>query len=218
MPMNLPIVTIDHVGFAYNKEPILEDITFVINKGDFLGLIGPNGSGKTTLLKIILGLLRPSTGTVRIQGTKIGYVPQKAGSTASRFPISVEEVVGMGGATSQTITQSLQEVGLQDNSNSLLNELSGGQQQRVFIARALASNPDLLVLDEPTVGVDSESQAKFYKLLKDLNKNRHLTLILVSHDFDVVAHEANLLASINHKLLYFGLPKDFLVAHGHQYV
>lgn len=216
---NDTLVKINGVSFSYNGDPAISDINLEIKRGEFLGIIGPNGSGKTTLLKIILGLLNPHQGSVQLFGqdinrfkdwSKIGYVPQKAGADVTSFPISVEEVVGMGGATQKTITESLTEVEMVVHRKKLLRELSGGQQQRVFIARALATKPELLILDEPTAGVDIDSQAKFYQLLRDLNQNLNLTLVLVSHDIDVVAHEVNEIACINCKLVCHGKPKEVL--------
>lgn len=212
------LVNIKDVSFNYNGQPAISDISLTIRRGEFLGIIGPNGSGKTTLLKIILGLLKPQQGSVELFGQeidrfknwpKIGYVPQKAGLNIS-FPISVEEVVGMTGASQKAVNDALTEVGMIDHRKRLLRDLSGGQQQRVFIARALAPKPELLILDEPTVGVDVESQAKFYQLLRDLNQNLKLTLVLVSHDIDVVAHEVNEIACINCKLICHGNPKQVL--------
>ena len=213
------IVKISDVSFRYNGEPSISNINLEIKRGEFLGIIGPNGSGKTTLLKIMLGLLKPQKGYVQLFGqdinsfkdwSKIGYVPQKAGSDVTNFPISVEEVVGMGGADHETITNSLVKVEMAEHRKRLFRELSGGQQQRVFIARALAPKPELLILDEPTVGVDINSQTKFYQLLRDLNRNLKLTLALVSHDIDVVAHEVGEIACINCKLVCHGKPKDIL--------
>ncbi len=213
------IVKISDVSFRYNGEPAVSDINLDIKRGEFLGIIGPNGSGKTTLLKIILGLLKPQKGSVQLFGvdiggfknwSKIGYVPQKAGSDVTSFPISGEEVVGMGGADGKRVTDALTEVDMLPHRKRLLRELSGGQQQRIFIARALASKPELLILDEPTVGVDVQSQEKFYQLLRDLNRKLNLTLILVSHDIDVVAHEVSEIACISCKLIGHGKPKDVL--------
>ena len=204
------VVQLKGVSFSYNGEKALDNIDLDIKRGDFLGIIGPNGSGKTTLLKIILGLVKPQKGSVTVSGVRIGYVPQRAGANVTKFPISVEEVVGMGGATQRVISESLEEVGMKEHKKKLLKELSGGQQQRIFIARALAEKPQLLVLDEPTVGVDADSQAKFYELLKELNKKHNLTLILVSHDVDVVAHEVSEIACINSKLVCHGKPHDVL--------
>lgn len=211
------VIKVEGVSFSYNGEKVISNINLDIKRGEFLGIIGPNGSGKTTFLKVILGLLKPQEGTVEILGqdiqklkdkSKIGYVPQRA--KVIDFPISVEEVVGMGGAGKRAISEALNEVEMADQKKRLIRELSGGQQQRVFIARALALKPEILVLDEPTVGVDMESQAKFYGLLKTLNQNHKLTLVLVSHDVDVVAHEVSEIACINSKLVCHGKPHDIL--------
>lgn len=217
---NDTVININHVFFGYaNTNAVLENINLEVKRGDFLGLIGPNGSGKTTLLKILLDLLKPSKGDVYLFGEnlktfrdwrKIGYVPQKAGLTSMRFPITVEEVVGMGPGDKKAVTEALRSVDMMNLRKRLLNELSGGQQQKVFIARALVSNPQLLILDEPTVGVDTESQVKFYELLKELNRRRNLTLILVSHDIDVVANEVKTVACLNRTLLFHGQPKDIM--------
>lgn len=214
-----PVVSLKNISYTYQGVAAVSDINLEIERGEFLGLIGPNGSGKTTLLKIMLGLLTPQKGSVQLFGTpmakfkdwtKIGYVPQRASLSNSQFPISVEEVVAMSGASQEKVTEALAEVGLTDKRSVLLRELSGGQQQRVFIARALASNPELLLLDEPTVGVDTESQEKFYSLLKKLNKELELTLVLVSHDIDVVAHEVTQVACLNNTLITHGSPKKVL--------
>lgn len=216
------LVSIRDVSFAYNGELVLDHINLTIKRGEFLGVIGPNGSGKTTLLKIILGLLKPKTGSVELRGARIGYVPQKPGSAVTHFPITVEEVVALGRMHAgrwfdfvtredqKAISHAIGAVEMERERKRMLNELSGGQQQRVFIARALASSPELLILDEPTIGVDIEAQEKFYQLLRNLNVEQKLTLILVSHDVDVVAHEVNTIACINTKLVCHGKPKDIL--------
>lgn len=225
------LIDIKDVSFSYNGQRIVDEINLKIKRGEFLGIIGPNGSGKTTLLKIILGLLKPQRGSIQLFGQnmttfndwqKIGYVPQKAGSHITHFPITAEEVVAMGRinhkqlidftsrADQEATTSALLAVNMENHRKKLLNELSGGQEQRIFIARALVSKPELLILDEPTVGVDIDSQAKFYKLLRDLNKKLQLTLVLVSHDIDVVAHEVDEIACINCKLVCHGKPKDIL--------
>jgi len=217
--MKNTLITLNHVDFSYRSELTLEDITFSVLKGDFLGLIGPNGSGKTTLLKIMIGLLKPTQGKVTIfnqpftlfsDWKKIGYVPQKAGLMTMRFPLTVEEVIGMSGADSADITYSLTIVDMEKKRKTPLMELSGGQQQRVFIARALVSKPELLVLDEPTVGIDINSQAKLYKLLKELNQQMNVTLILVSHDMDIISHEVKTIACINKRLLGYGKSQEIL--------
>ena len=220
--MSDPLISVDHVSFHYQSDVVLDDVTLEVRRGDFLGVIGPNGSGKTTLLKIMLGLLTPASGTVSLFGQpiatftdwqKIGYVPQKAGAAAtiSHVPISVEEVVGLGHAgSSKAVVRALRSVGMDAQRKKLLSELSGGQQQRVFIARALVTEPELLILDEPTVGVDVESQAAFYELLRTLHQKHGLTLVLVSHDIDVVAHEVKTVACINRTLIFHGTPKDVM--------
>ena len=216
-----PIIKLENISFSYGKEKILENISLEIYPGEYIGLVGPNGSGKTTLIKLILGLLSPSTGRVQIFGepenklkikSKIGYVSQKGVLSESAVPISVEEVVALGiplGKSADKINKALQTVGMLPFKKQLITELSGGQQQRVFIARALVSEPKLLILDEPTTGVDTESQDKFYNLLSNLNKDG-ITLVMISHDLDLVAKEVNKVACINKKLLYFGPAKEFL--------
>lgn len=217
--MSEKIVEITNLNFAYNKEVILEKVSLTIEKGDFLGLIGPNGSGKSTLLKIILGLLESKWGEVLLFGQKvkifkdwkkIGYVAQKAGFNPTGFPITVEEVITMAGGNNQQVEEVLQLTNILDKKKKLLSELSGGQQQRVFIARALLHQPELLILDEPTVGIDSKSQREFYNLLRKLNQEKALTLILVSHEIDVIAKEVNSVACINKSLIYHGQPQKLM--------
>ncbi len=224
------ILSLKHVFFRYREEDVLEDINLEISSGDFVGIIGPNGGGKTTLLKIILGLIKPSSGDVTlydqpIQNFKawsnIGYVSQRADQAHVQVPITVREVVSLGRvakaglfkrlgkADAQAIHKALAEVEMTAYADRLITELSGGQQQRVFIARALASEPEILVLDEPTAGVDSESQEEFYALLAKLAKS-NLTLIIVSHDIDVILNEVNQVACINKRLVFEGNPETFV--------
>lgn len=233
MPVNHEknIIEIDNLSFAYAGEKVVKNITLNIHEGDYLGIIGPNGSGKTTLLKLMLGLLKPTEGEVRLFGTpvkdfkdwyKLGYVPQKAVNFDPLFPVTVWEVVAMGrlgrrglgkslsAADDKAIDSALDEVGMQEFRKRLIGDLSGGQQQRVFIARALATEPSVIFLDEPTTGIDVEAQEQFYSLLAKLNKERDLTLVLISHDLDVVAHETTELACINQTLVYHGEPKKFV--------
>jgi zinc transport system ATP-binding protein len=231
---NSPIISIRNVSYKYNHEPVLSDINLEVSQGEYLGIIGPNGSGKTTLLKIILGILKPSHGYISLFGSnihefenwsRIGYVPQKAGSAITQFPITTEEIVSLGITNNsrifdfftkedkQAIDESLAAVGIENLRKRLINELSGGQQQRAFIARALVSHPDLLILDEPTVGVDVNSQEKFYGLLQDLNRKLKITLVLVSHDIEVVAHEVTKVVCINRTIISHGHPKDVMAGN-----
>ncbi len=232
--MDIPL-QINNVSFSYDKEEVLKDITLDIVRGDFLGIIGPNGSGKTTLLRLILGLLSPQQGEILLfekpvkefkEWSRIGYVAQKAAQIETKIPITVEEVVSLGRVAKmgmfgysqkkdkQAIDSALKAVGMEDFKERLITELSGGQQQRVFIAKTLASEPELLILDEPTVGVDIEAQDEFYELLAKLNKQevagKRLTLIIVSHDIDVIVNEVNKVACLNKTLVYEGTPKDFI--------
>lgn len=225
------IIEVKNVSFAYADELVLKDISFAIHKGDYLGIIGPNGGGKTTLLKIMVGLIKPRTGEVRIFGkpiqkfkewSKVGYVSQKAVNFDSKFPATVEEVVMMGrygkkglfhwvtSEDKKIIERVLGQVDMLEHRKRLIGDLSGGQQQRVFIARALATEPEVIFLDEPTVGIDVKTQEQFYALLKKLNTTLDVTLVLVSHDVDVVAHETTELACINQTLVYHGSPKEFI--------
>lgn len=224
------IIELQNVSFAFSKEEVIKDVSLVITRGDYVGIIGPNGGGKSTLLKLMLGLLKPQKGTIELFKTninefqnwhKIGYVSQKT-SFEINFPVTVEEVVSMGRFAKtglfraptpedkKKIYQALEQVGMLDLKSRQIGDLSGGQQQRVFIARALSSQPEIVVLDEPTAGVDIKTQEQFYKLLRTLNKELNLTMVLVSHELDIVAHESTKLGFINKTLDYYGDPITFL--------
>ncbi len=225
------IIEVDHVSFSYGREAVLKDITLQIHEGDYLGLIGPNGAGKTTLLKIMLGLLTPLQGTVRLFGedikkfkrwSDIGYVPQKATNFDINFPATVEEVVLMGrygkrglfhrttNEDRKVVRQSLEHVALQDYKDRLIGDLSGGETQRVFIARALATEPKIIFLDEPTTGVDAKTQDEFYALLRKLNQELGLTLVLISHDIEKITQEVMHIACIDHTLVCHMSPEEFI--------
>jgi zinc transport system ATP-binding protein len=225
-----PFVELEDVSLALGEVTVLEGINLTVEPGDFLGLIGPNGAGKTTLLRVILGLLAPTTGRVRLFGqppaefrqwSRLGYVPQRA-ILDPGLPITVREVVSsglasalpplarLGAAGRRRIHEALTRVGMEDLAGRRIGALSTGQQQRVLIARALVSDPELLILDEPTGGVDPEAQTAFYALLRHLHREREVTLILVSHDIAVVAKEVTRLACLNRRLIFHGRPEDFL--------
>jgi len=224
------IIELNRVCFSFTSEEIIKDVSLKIHKGDYVGIVGPNGGGKTTLLKLMLGLLQPKAGNIKLFGveikdfkdwSKIGYVPQK-NYVEMNFPVTVEEMVAMGRygkrglfhfstkEDKEKTLQALKQVDMLDYKDRQINDLSGGQQQRVFIARALASEPEVIFLDEPTVGVDVKTQKQFYALLRKLNKDLDLTLVLVTHELDVVAHEATELGYINRTLEYYGEPNEFL--------
>lgn len=198
---DVPAVELDHVGFSYQSTPVLSQVSFQIYPGEFVGMIGPNGGGKTTLLKLILGFLKPSQGTLRLFGkplsgqphspTRIAYVPQSMRFDRD-FPISVEEVVLSGilshlhwygrfsRADRHTARQALDNMGLAHLADAPFGTLSGGQAQRVLIARALVSQPQLLLLDEPTASVDSQAEADIYAILNQLKGK--MTILMVTHD------------------------------------
>lgn len=218
--MSDKILEVKGLYFSYNGENILEDITFSLNRGEFLGIIGPNGSGKSTLLKLITGLLRPKKGEIRLYTDKISYIPQKITSLSYNFPAAVEEIVSLGILSKrmirriskedyELIEKALDKVGILDLKERRLSQLSGGQQQRVHIARAIVSNPELLVLDEPTTGIDIVNQTKFYELLGHLNKEMGITVIIVSHDVSTIANEVTTMLYLDRKLYFIGSPKDF---------
>ncbi|MCK4759674.1 MAG: metal ABC transporter ATP-binding protein [Candidatus Aminicenantes bacterium] len=242
-----PLISVKDVSFNYGSIQVLKDVTFPILPGDFLSIIGPNGSGKTTLIKIILGLLKPSRGEVRILGkpveeysdwSKMGYVPQKATHIDPLFPASIKEVVAMELQASRrfpgmkkkeqelSIEKALKQVGMEHFRNWRIGSLSGGQQQRVFIARAIVNQPHILFLDEPTTGVDTETQDHFYDMLDSLNKKERITIVLITHDTGVVNKHVNQVACLNQKLVYHGTHEEFcrsqafkdMLAGGHHLV
>lgn len=225
------IIELRDVSFAYGATEVLQGITLDVHLGDYLGVIGPNGAGKTTLLKVILGLLPPTQGTVKLFSTdirkftawsKIGYVPQTATHFDEHFPATVQEVVLMGryarrgllhpvtSADRAQVTTALHQVDMVPYRTRLIGDLSGGQQQRVFIARALVSQPEVIFLDEPTTGIDQRSRDEFYALLRTLNREFGLTLVLVSHDIAIVTQEVMHIACIDHTLVCHTSPAEFL--------
>lgn len=225
------IIEVDNVCFAYNADVVLKNINLQIHKGDYLAIVGPNGGGKTTLLKCILGILKPQAGTIKLfnqdlstfkDWARVGYVPQKV-TIDQNFPSTVKEVVAMGlyGKKGlfkpltkedwETVDKALEQVGMQKFKDRRIGDLSGGQEQRVLIARALVSSPEVIFLDEPTVGVDIETRNHFFELLKKLNEDLELTLVLITHDIDIILHHgASEAAFINKRLLFYGAPKDLL--------
>ncbi len=219
--MSKAAISLTDLSFSYGSEPVLERISLSIMPGDYVGVIGPNGGGKTTLMKLLLGLLHPQSGRVQLWGQdvhhfrdwyKIGYVPQRVDNNDFRLPITAQEIVRFAAPKGDktAAAQALEQVGISKLAHRGLRELSGGQQQKVFIAKALAGNPEVLILDEPTVGVDVRAQDDFYQLIARLNKDQGLTIVLVSHDIDVVVNEVSKLACINEGLVYHGHPKEFI--------
>ena len=224
-----PVISLDAVTFAYGETPAVRDITLDVEAGEFLGLIGPNGSGKTTLLHLMLGLHTPDSGRVELfgepvdafdDGHRIGYVSQESTSQAGSMPVTVRENVTMGrfahvgharltAHDHGTVDDALDTVGITELADRRMSALSGGQRQRAYIARAIASEADLLALDEPTVGVDAESRDAFYQLLDDLNAEG-ITIILIEHDIGVVTDRASRIACINTELFHHGDTESFV--------
>lgn len=241
------LISIEGVSFSYGDTKVLDNITFPIRSGDFLAIIGPNGSGKSTLIKIILGLLSPSKGRIKIFGEdgttftrweELGYVPQKATHVDPFFPVSVREVVEMGLVSSrgfprahkrreeERIQNALSQVGMEAYESWRIGKLSGGQQQRVFIARAIVNQPRILFLDEPTTGVDAETQERFYDMLDRLNTKQSITIVLITHDIGIVNKHVSQVACLHQTLQYHGSHKEFcqsdifkkMITEGHHFI
>jgi zinc transport system ATP-binding protein len=243
--MTEKIVSIKGLWICRAEHAVLEDINLELVSGDFLGLIGPNGGGKSTLLKAILGLIKPDRGSIALFGlppaaarSRVGYMPQKTVFDRS-FPVNVLDVVLMGrysrrglmhrygSADRQAALKALGAVGMQDRAMREIGALSGGEQQRVFVARSLVSDPELLLLDEPTAGVDSAQQTEFYDLLCHLNRDLQIAIMLVSHDVTAISKYVNKIACLNQRLYYhdskelcnddiekaYGCPVE-MIAHG----
>jgi len=227
-------IQLTDVTFAYGENVVLDKLSLAVNAGDFTAVVGPNGSGKSTMLKIMAGLIVPDCGQVTIAGKnsfqacqagEIGYVPQNYAKNTAGFPATVEEIVALGLVHSRSrkktgkeaarhiIKHMLELVDIEDLRHRRVGELSGGQQQRVMVARALAANPLLLLLDEPTSGVDYDTGEKIYSLLGQLNKNLGITIVAVSHDIEKVTRWAGKVACINKGLCFFGDSAEFRRNH-----
>lgn len=222
--MNQVAVKIENLSVYYGQTPALSGVSFDIEEGEYLGIIGPNGGGKTTLLKSILGLIPINNGKIEIFNNRIsknkslmGYVPQIA-VMDKRFPISVLEVVLTGrlkqglspffkfnAVDKEKANEALSKVGIQHLACRQISELSGGEFQRMLIARALTVEPKILLLDEPTASVDAGSRDQIYNILEELNKE--MTIILVTHDLLAVSSQVSKLACLNEKLVYYGKPE-----------
>ncbi|WP_129112928.1 metal ABC transporter ATP-binding protein [Halegenticoccus tardaugens] len=222
------VIEVSDVSFSYGSVPVVEGISLAVERGEFLGLVGPNGSGKSTLLRLMLGLLKPDEGGVRLfgepasrfdAGERVGYVAQNVAGDSVEMPITVREVVSMGryphvrfgwlrARDRRIVEEAMETVGVAPLADRRLAHLSGGQRQRVFIARALAGEADLLALDEPAVGVDAESREAFYDLLYDLNDDG-ITIVLIEHDIGVVTEHASRVACLNRQLYFHGDPAGF---------
>lgn len=221
------LIKFENVSYSYASNKVIDNVSFEITKGSYLGLIGPNGGGKTTLVKLMLGLFKPDSGVITINGkpvsqaiddSRIGYVPQRISQEYMELPATVYEIVESGVVAKssllrsfgqkEAVSEAISTSGLEGMENSLIGEISGGQRQKAFVARALAINPEILVLDEPFVGIDLASQGEFYKFLTEINKKKNLTIIFISHDLDMISRQANEIICLNHKIVYSGKAKD----------
>jgi len=231
MKFSLPIFDVKNLNFNVGGQNILSDISFEINSAEYIAVIGPNGGGKTTLIRILLGLDKPTSGNVMIFGKsikkfkewyKIGYVPQRATLVDANFPGTVEDIVNMGRTSQRKLFSSMSEIDKEsvidamhkmdvyELKDKMVGTLSGGQRQRVMIARALASKPEILILDEPNTGVDMLSQKRFYALLRQLNIEEKITIVFITHDIGVIADDIARLFTINEKAIICNDPKKVM--------
>ncbi|OZA02572.1 MAG: zinc ABC transporter ATP-binding protein, partial [Sulfuricurvum sp. 17-40-25] len=217
--------------YTVRGNEILKSVNMTVLKGEYCAIIGPNGGGKTTLIRLLMGLEKPTSGTIRLFGVdqqkfkawhKIGYVPQRSALVDASFPATVREVVAMGryalrgmfsiesAEDKQIIEESMEQMGVSDLRDRLIGHLSGGQRQRVMIARALASHPEVLIVDEPNTGVDVESQHRFYELLRSLHKTRGISVLFITHDVGVIAEDISKLFFVNQTLLVSQAPQEMV--------
>lgn len=212
MKSKTDVITFDQVSFSYETQNVLEQITLSIKKGDFVAVMGANGAGKSTLLKLLLGLLEPNKGKIKLFGEplktfkkwqKVGYLSQQGIGKNGYFPATCEEIVGANlfsqigflrfpkRGHKEQINKALELVGMKGYEKRLIYELSGGQQQRIMLAHVLISKPELIILDEPTTGVDGEAVKALYELLLSLNKKQGITIVMVTHDQNQIDNYVN---------------------------
>ncbi len=204
-----PLIDVQNLFLKKNGNLILEDLTFQIQKGEYVGILGPNGAGKTSLLRILTGLEKENSGSMQINGT-LAYVPQMLPGEDFPLPITVKEILLFAAPQAykqKHLLDALEEVGLQHLMDRQIQSLSGGERQRVFLARALLSKPDLLLLDEPLSAVDQHSEAEFHVLLRHLNK-KGMAIVMVSHDLEMVSKEASKVLCLNRKICENCHPMD----------
>jgi zinc transport system ATP-binding protein len=227
----VPIFDVKNLNFAPSSQKILTNISLEIFNGEYIAIIGPNGGGKTTLIRMLLGLETPTNGEIKIYGKKlkdfkewrkIGYVPQRASLVDENFPATVQDIVNMGRVSKRSIfsrasredkievEDAMIKMDVLNLKDQMIGTLSGGQRQRVMIARALASKPEILILDEPNTGVDMVSQKRFYALLSKLNKEENITILFITHDVGVIVDDIGRVFTINQRATICNNPKEVL--------
>lgn len=225
----MSVVSVKNLAVRYNASDIFSGVSFIVEPGDYVALAGPNGSGKTTMIKTILGMIRPAAGDVFLFGNhisefdkwhKIGYIPQRLNFNP-HFPATVKEVIAMGlipkmsfpkaiaKSHESAIDRVLSMMDIADLKKRNIGELSGGQQQRVIIARALINEPELLILDEPTTAVDPDTRERFFSILSDINRNKNVTIVLVTHDTGSAGKYASKFLYFDREIIFYGTFKDF---------
>ena len=221
--MDQELISVNNISFEYSNQKILEDISFKIYKGDYIGILGPNGGGKSTLLKLLLGLLQPSQGEVLVKGKKfrhlppglVGYVPQRTATLGLDFPAIVKEVIESSlihkkaNLKDPKIVELIELSGIQKLMGKMLSDLSGGERQKVYIVRSLILQPEILILDEPTTATDTVFEAGFYDFIKELKESYKLTVMLVSHDVGFVAKEVERIFFLNKKITCYHSSDEF---------
>lgn len=223
----IPLISCSHVDFGYENHDAVIDVTMELNPGDYLCVVGENGSGKSTLMKGLLGLLKPTGGTLTVaeelKRTGIGYLPQQTAAQRD-FPATVLEVVISGclsrrgnrpfysKAEKDLAVSNMEKLGILDLRKHCYRELSGGQQQRVLIARALCATDQMMILDEPITGLDPSASQDFYHLVKRLNKEEHVTILMVSHDIQNIVTQANKILHLQQNVLFYGSTKDYIAS------
>jgi zinc transport system ATP-binding protein len=230
MKEKTPVLEVSNLYVNRVNSVVIENANFSIRQGDYVGIVGPNGGGKTTLLLALLSILPKTEGSIRLFGQdtksfssweKVAYVPQHALNFDSQFPLTVRELVSLGrinrsnlGRTLKrtdwaAVDEALEFMGISDVANRKIGQLSGGQKQRVFVAKALVRKPEIILLDEPVVGVDAETQEKFYKKLSDLNIKKGITIMLVTHDLTAVFCRMSKVMCVNRVVNVAEITEDF---------
>ena len=218
----MKIISLNEVDVYFKDYKVLSDLTFDIDEGDYIGIIGPNGSGKTTMVKAILGLIGEIKGEIKVEDKRnIAYMPQLTGSNSKFFPAKVREVVATGLLKNKSfpkfvtrkdyekVDEILKELQMYDRRDSLIGELSGGQKQRVLLARAIVSDPKILILDEPTSALDPRLRDKLYKLIEELNRKKGLTVLFISHDVGTIKKYVDKVMYLDKRLVFYGTPLEF---------